>query len=55
MRAEPLVEIKKIPLNYHSDEGEIAALKDLRLWKVHPAEHRSWPYSAQQRKSFFKK
>ncbi|UNC92698.1 ABC transporter ATP-binding protein [Candidatus Contubernalis alkaliaceticus] len=37
MRAEPLVEIKNISLNYHSDEGEIAALKNLSL-EIFPGE-----------------
>ncbi len=37
MRAQPLVEIKKVSLNYHSDEGEIAALRDLSL-DIYPGE-----------------
>ena len=31
MRAEPLVEVNKVSMNYHSPAGEIAALQDISL------------------------
>lgn len=31
MRADPLVEVKNVSMNYHSPEGEVAALKDISL------------------------